>query len=232
MAKDPPKRPRSPTFGKLDRTLLLEERSRRGASLGIIAGLASITIIAFARAFVFQTFKIPSASMTPTLEVGDHIIVNKAMFGISFFGSERKFWRVRLPRRGDVVVFYRFSEFEDRDANTHYIKRIVAGPGDRIEVKEYRTYINGHPVGRSTDHFVGPDNQLENDVGRNYGPVTLADDEFFVLGDNQPNSRDSRFYGPIHLDDIEGLAEMIYWSWYTYGGSSSVRWERVGKAIK
>ena len=229
---DRPKRPRSPTFGKLDRRLLLEEQSRRGASLGIIAGLISIALIAFARAFVFQTFKIPSGSMMPTLEIGDHIIVNKAIYGMSLPGSTAKHWRVRLPQRGDVVVFYRFSEFEDRDSNTHYIKRIVAVPGDRIEVKEYRTYINEKPIGRPTDQYVGPENQLENDVGRNYGPVTLENDEYFVLGDNQPNSRDSRFYGPIHLSDIEGLAEMIYWSWFTYAGSSSVRWERVGMSIR
>ena len=229
--RSPEKRPRSKTFGHIDRSVL-DRSSRSGISLGIAASVASLLIIVIGRAFLFQTFKIPSASMTPTLEVGDHIIVNRALYGITIFQSSRKFWQQRLPMRGDVIVFSRFSEFEDHDSNTHYIKRIAAIPGDTVEVKEYRAYVNGQAQGKDDQLFVSSENLLESDVGRNYGPVKLSDDEYFVLGENQANSRDSRFYGPISFADIEGRAEMVYWSWYTYRGDSSVRWERVGKWIR
>lgn len=195
-------------------------------------GFSAILLIIIARAFLFQTFKIPSGSMVPTLKVGDHIIVNKFIYGLTFPGSSRRRWRWRLPQKNDVVVFYRFSEFEDIDNNTHYIKRIAAVPGDTVEVKEFRTFVNGVGVGKDDALFVGPDTDPNSTSGRSYGPVTLADDQYFVLGDNQSNSRDSRFYGPIHLDDIEGLAEMIYWSWNISGDSSTVRWERIGQIIR
>ncbi len=227
----PDKRPRSKTFGHIDRSVL-HSPARSGIYLGIAVSIVSLFVIVLGRVVFFQTFKIPSASMTPTLEVGDHIIVNRFSFGAGILGSRRKFWRQRLPQRGDVVVFSRFSEFEDRDPGTHYIKRIVAVPGDTVEVREYRTYINGQAQGTDGQSFVSSENHLENDVGRSYGPVVLEQDEYFVLGDNQANSRDSRFYGPISLSDIEGKAELVYWSWYTYRGNSSVRWERIGKWIR
>lgn len=229
---DEPKRPRSPTFGHIDREQLLRERARPGLSLGVLAGLVTVAIIAFSRAFLFQTFKIPSGSMTPTLQVGDHIFVNKFIYGISFPGSDEKHWRVRLPQVDDVVVFFRFSEFEDRDSNTHYIKRIVAVPGDKVEVKDYITHVNDKPLQRESDKAAAvADGIAELDLGRSYGPVTLKPGEYFVVGDNRSNSRDSRYYGPIHLSDIEGRAEMIYWSWQKEEAATTVRWDRVGLMI-
>ncbi len=225
------KRPQSDTFGVIDRKILAAER-HWGWTFGIVAALLTIILVAFARAFLFQTFKIPSASMVPALQIGDHIIVNKFVYGTVFGGSNERYWQVRKPRAGDVVVFYRFSEFEDRDNNTHYIKRIGAVPGDIVEVKDYRTFINGRAYGLADQRFVGLETQLESNLGKDLGPLTLRSDEYFVLGDNQANSRDSRFYGPIHFADIEGKAEMIYWSWNTAGESTKVRWERVGKYIR
>lgn len=222
---------RSPTFGTLNREQLLREQAPRGISLGVVAGLLTVAIIAFARAFLFQTFKIPSGSMMPTLQTGDHIIVNKFVFGVTFPGSEERHFRVRLPQVGDVVVFYRFSEFEDRDSNTHYIKRVAALPGDTVEVKNYLTFVNGKPVRQEPPQTTNPGMLLDQEAGRDYGPVKLKDDEYFVLGDNYQNSRDSRFYGPIHLADIEGRADMVYWSWKADNGSTSVRWDRVGLII-
>jgi signal peptidase I len=227
-----PKKPRSKRFGTVE-TGVFELRPKRWRfRFSVFMGILVIALIVVCRAFLFQTFKIPSGSMFPTLKIGDHIIVNKFIYGISVPGIEGRRWRYRLPQKGDVVVFYRFSEFEDIDSNTHYIKRIVAVPGDVVEVREFRTYVNGVGIGKDDDVFVGPESDLGSTSGRSYGPVELQGGEYFVLGDNHANSRDSRFYGPIHLSDIEGQAEMIYWSWKMEGGSTTVRWGRVGQLIR
>lgn len=194
---------------------------------------SAIFIIVVVRAFVFQTFKIPSASMVPTLLIGDHIVVNRFVFGIHLPGLSGKILRIGAPKRGDVVVFSRFSEYEDQDADTHYIKRIVAGPGDEVKVVEYRAFVNGEPIGKD-DQATNPEfhPMFPERSGREFGPLKLGEGEYFVLGDNLPNSRDSRFYGPIHGEDIEGRAEFVYWSWDSQGGSASVRWDRIGRRIR
>lgn len=220
-------------FGRVS-AIRQQRRQERYRSLWwfIFVGTA-ISIIVVVRAFLFQTFKIPSGSMVPTLLIGDHIVVNRFLYGIHLPGAQGKILRFRRPSRGDVVVFARFSEFEDQDSDTHYIKRIVAVPGDVVEVKDYRAYINGSPVGKNDTQTV-PDFHpgLADQGARIYGPVTLADGQYFVLGDNLSNSRDGRYYGPISEDDIEGRAEFVYWSWDVQGTSASVRWDRVGKAIE
>ncbi len=220
-------------FGRASAIQETEREERIRSVWWILYVATAIFVIVFVRAFVFQTFKIPSASMMPTLLVGDHIVVNRFVFGVHLPGMSGKIFQLATPGRGDVVVFSRFSEYEDQDADTHYIKRIVGVPGDEVKVVDYRAFVNGRPIGKAADsvspefHSVFPEH-----TGREYGPVKLADGQYFVLGDNLSNSRDSRFYGPIQGEDIEGRAEFIYWSWDVQAASTSVRWDRVGRRIR
>ena len=203
----------------------LSNKNGRGVS-GVIVWLAllfAITVIV--RVSVIQTFKIPSASMEPTLLIGDHIVVNKMIYG--FLGNTRRVLPFqRLPIKGDVVVFSRFSPYESKNPETHYIKRIVALPGETVEVKGGMTLVNGIPVRANASV-----QQLHAEAS-DIGPMQLAFDEYFVVGENASESKDSRFFGPIHLGDIEGRAEVVYWSWDRSGGRSQVRWERVGAGIR
>ncbi len=221
-----------PNFGRA--SIIQQARTRdRLRPLGwIVFVVSAIAVIVFVRAFLLQTFKIPSGSMQPTLEIGDHIVVSRFVYGLRIPGKTERVLVLAEPERHDVVVFSRFSEFEDLDADTHYIKRIVGVPGDTIRVEDYRTYVNDKLVGGDNVE-ISPELRggIPENAGRRYGPVTLNKGEYFVLGDNLSNSRDSRFFGPINAKDIEGRAIMVYWSWRVEGNSASVRWDRVGKII-
>lgn len=197
---------------------------RTGGILSWLVLLFALTVII--RLSMIQTFKIPSASMEPTLLIGDHIVVNKMAYG--FLGNT---WRPlpfqRVPKKEDIVVFSRFSPYETKDPETHYIKRIVGAPGDTIEVKSGVTMINGIAVSR-VEQKSGAAQPNSGDIG----PMQLAADEYFVLGENSTESKDSRFFGPINLTDIEGRAEVVYWSWDYTGPQPRIRWERVGVGIR
>jgi len=208
--------------------------ARRFGLLGWIAVSFATVVLAFIiRAFVFQTFKIPSSSMYPTLQVGDHIIVSKLSYGFFFPGFSGRLFEFSEPAVGDVVVFYRFSEFEDIDTSLHYIKRIVAGPGDTVEVKNGVTKVNGKVLPQKPPPKISISDELGYQSDRGYGPMTLGAGSYFVEGDNRSNSKDSRFYGPISKKDIEGRAILIYWSWgVDQAGSWRVAWDRIGKRIR
>jgi len=107
----------------------------------------AILVALFLRAFVVEAFKIPSGSMIPTLQVGDHIFVNKYLYGLRIPGTDLKFFGVVKPARGEVVVFrfpnpYHLASEEDKD----FIKRIVAVEGDTVEVRDRVLYVNGQAV--------------------------------------------------------------------------------------
>lgn len=201
----------------------------------IIASAVTIILALLIRAFLFQTFRIPSTSMSPTLVVGDHIIVSKLTYGFYLPGMSRRVLASRRPTVGDVVVFYRFSEFEDIDENVHYVKRVIAVPGDDVQVRKGLPIVNGKEVrlpSSAAEHSAAGSAEDVGEIAvRDYGPVKLGQDEFFVTGDNRPNSKDSRFYGPIHLDDIVGRAVIIYWSWGS-PGFLGVRWSRIGRLVR
>ena len=196
----------------------------------ILVSCLTVLLAIFIRAFVAQTFKIPSSSMTPTLLVGDLILVNKLSYGLTLPGMHTRLFSGSLPQKRDVVVFYRFSEFEDVDSDKHYIKRIAAVPGEIVEVKDFTTYVNGEAV-QYLNSKVDREALLSQSQSGVYGPVKLRDGEYFVLGDNRDNSQDSRYFGPIHLSDIQGKAVYIFWSWKPDGSTFDVRWERVGTRI-
>lgn len=172
-----------------------------------------------------QAFKIPSGSMIPTLDIGDHILVNKFIYGVRLPFTDVILIPIKAPERGDVIVF-RFPKDESKD----FIKRVVGLPGDTIEVKNKEVYINGQkqsePFAIHEDSTTFPKTIQERD---NFGPVSVPQNSYFVMGDNRDHSLDSRFWGFVDFSKVKGQAFLIYWSWDSNAGG--VRWGRIGKLI-
>jgi signal peptidase I len=218
----------------------------------------AVLIALFLRAFVVEAFKIPSGSMIPTLQVGDHIFVNKFIYGVRIPWTNIKIGEhYREPRRGEVIVFI-YPKEPDKD----FIKRIVAIPGDTVEVKDNHLWVNGKPVERSRvegdcrymdyeepiqrweergcDQFTenladGTSYATVYDRGgapnRAPGPWTVPPESVFVMGDNRDNSHDSRFWGFVPFELIKGKAMII---WFSSGppGESSNGFMRIVEGIR
>ena len=188
----------------------------------IIIALALALVI---RAFVVQAFKIPSGSMEPTLEIGDHLLVNKFIYGIKIPFTSIKLFPLKSPQRGDVIVFI-YPPEPDKD----FIKRVIGVGGDTVSMVNKKLYINGveipdpHAVYRENTILLGDVQKLDN-----FGPVTVPEGNLFVMGDNRDHSFDSRFWGFVPLKDVLGKAFGIYWSWNSH--ESTVRWNRLGHLI-
>ena len=188
----------------------------------IIVALVLALII---RTFVVQAFKIPSGSMEPTLEIGDHILVNKFIYGVKIPFTSINLFPWESPQRGDVIVFIYPLE-PDKD----FIKRVIGVGGDTVRIVNKKLYINGVEV--SDPHAVYKEDMiLPGDMQKrdNFGPVTVPRGNLFVLGDNRDRSLDSRFWGFVPLEDVRGKAFIIYWSWDRQ--DTMVRWKRIGKLI-
>jgi signal peptidase I len=184
-------------------------------------------LLAFAiRVFVVQAFKIPSGSMLETLQIGDHILVNKLRYGVRIPILGKRLVKFSDPRRGDVVVFV-----YPVDPSKDFIKRVIGEPGDTVEVKHKQVLINGEKIEDPYGQFVEGSGEGSRLTPRdNFGPVTVPPDQVFVMGDNRDRSYDSRFWGFVPLDDVRGKAFVIYWSWD--GEDRWVRWERIGDMIR
>jgi signal peptidase I len=187
--------------------------------------IMALILALFIRTFIVQAFKIPSGSMIPTLEIGDHILVNKLSYGLRMPFLERYLLQYSHPRRGDVVVFI-YPEDRSKD----FIKRVIAVGGDTVELRDKKIFINGKQIEDPHGHFAGYD-PLAGGVGSgdDYGPKTVPQNHIFVMGDNRDRSYDSRFWGFVDLNDVRGKAFLIYWSWD--GTDRWVRWERLGDLI-
>lgn len=186
----------------------------------------AILIALFIRAYIVQAFKIPSGSMVPTLLIGDHLLVNKFIYGINPPFSEKKILVFETPKRGDIIVF-KYPEDPDRD----FIKRVIGVEGDIVEGKNKKVYVNGvelkEPYVRYSDSSIHPG---ELDPRDNFGPIKVPQGKVFVMGDNRDHSYDSRFWGFVDLKDVKGKALIIYWSWDS--DSHKPRLGRIGKIIK
>ena len=212
---------------------------REYAEAIVIAVILAFTI----RVFVVQAFKIPSGSMIPSLQIGDHILVSKLSYGIQLpqdckFGvqfppvtcySSTLLMEFDKPQRGDVIVF-RYPEDEEKD----FIKRIVGTPGDVIQIRNKVVYVNDERLkDEAFTQRIDPgiiDQRIN--PRDNFGPITVPPDEYFVMGDNRDQSLDSRFWGYVQLHKIKGRAFMVYWSWNGHGSWVEwVRWERIAKFI-
>jgi len=178
------------------------------------------------RAYVVQAFKIPSGSMLQTLLIGDHILVNKFIYGTKMPFSDKRILEIKKPQRGDIVVF-KYPEDPDRD----FIKRIIAVEGDIIEARNRVVLVNGvrlnEPYIQHTDST-----QKAGDIEPrdNFGPHLMPKNKYFVMGDNRDQSYDSRYWGYVDMKDIKGKAFIIYWSWDNT--KKFPRIERIGKLIR
>jgi signal peptidase I len=191
----------------------------------IEAILIAVVLALFIRAFVVQAFKIPSGSMKPTLLVGDHILVNKFIYGVRLPFLNTTIIPVSGPERGDIVVF-KFPEDPDKD----YIKRVIGVPGDVVEIRSKKIYLNNKPMedthGTHLDPHVIAGRARPRD---NFGPVTVPPHAIFVMGDNRDHSYDSRFWGFVDFSLLKGKAFIIYFSWDTQ--DSGIRWRRFGSLV-
>ncbi len=193
----------------------------------------ALLLALFIRTFIIQAFKIPSGSMEKTLLIGDHILVSKFAYG-THIPNEIPFLNIKLfddiilfqevPKRGEIIVF-KYPKNESRD----FIKRVVGIPGDILEVRRQKVYINNqlyeeehvwHTETPQNDRFVPRDD---------FGPVIVPPKHLFVMGDNRENSQDSRFWGFLNINKVKGKALMIYWSWNAV--DSWVRFDRFGKVL-
>jgi signal peptidase I len=175
----------------------------------------AVILALFIRTFVVQAFKIPTGSMENNLLIGDHLLVNKFVFGPSATSLERVLLPIGTVNRRDVVVF-KYPEEPDRD----FIKRVIGLPGDTVELRAKKVYINGAPLEEPYVHFIDPPRSDSDfyeitslDVRERYGPVTVPPGQYFVMGDNRDNSQDSRYWGFLPREFIKGKALVIYWSY-------------------
>ena len=203
--------------------------------------LAIAVLIALAiRAFLIEPYRIPSESMLPTLLVGDHLFVNKFVYGIQIPFLDLRLPGLRKPARGDVVVFsvakdghqIHPADLRPDLPRERFVKRIVGLPGDSIDVRDEQVWLNGELLGQSPSEEV-----IEDEVGRtlrvvreqlgdrehlaSYDPersgptghFTVAPGRYFMMGDNRDDSNDSRKWGTVRLDEFKGPAVVLYWSW-------------------
>jgi signal peptidase I len=181
------------------------------------------------RTFFIQAFKIPSGSMEDTLLVGDFLLVNKMVFGIQIPFTQKSVLRFREPKRGEIVIF--ISPY----TNKYFVKRCIGIPGDTIEVRAKRLFINHHEIFEEQithkdprefpgiPNVHGPTYQKDWEAGEfrfvggycrdNFGPIVVPEHSIFVMGDNRDNSDDSRFWGPLDQARVLGKPLILYWSW-------------------
>jgi signal peptidase I len=221
------------------------EADEKGALSGFweqVSTLVVAVLIALGiRAFVVEPYRIPSGSMFPTLLIGDHLFVNKFVYGIKVPFARVRLPGLREPERGDVVVFsvakrgpQTFPADLRPDLPTEeFVKRIVGIPGDRLEFRGGRVWLNDEPI---ATRALGE--SFEDDAGRllareevtigdrsfeilddpqvslpEPGPIVVPPGRYFMLGDNRDHSKDSRFWGTVDLAEIKGPALVLYWSW-------------------
>lgn len=188
--------------------------------------VTALLLALFIRAYFIQAFKIPSGSMIPTLLIGDHILVNKFIYGTTIPFSDKRILIFRKPEKGDIIVF-RYPEDPKRD----FIKRVIAAEGDVIESKNKVIYVNGkavnEPYAQHTDTSLRPGGIEPRD---NFGPYIVPKEKYFMMGDNRDQSYDSRYWGYVDMNDIRGEALILYWSWDSK--NHWPRFERIGRLVK
>ncbi|MCB5205654.1 signal peptidase I [Methylovorus mays] len=200
-----------------------------------------ILVVFMIRSFVVEPFKIPSASMMPTLIAGDFILVNKFIYGLRVPILNNTFLDIRHPQRGEVFVFH-----YPKDPSIDYIKRVVGVPGDKIAYRDKQLYINGKKldVNYADDYqYVGSglsmvvtkryqeqlgehkhDILLEEEKPSLDGEVEVPPGHYFAMGDNRDNSNDSRFWGFVPEENLVGKAFFIWWNFDNFG--------RIGNTIQ
>ena len=173
--------------------------------------VTAVILALFVRTWVVQAFKIPTGSMENNLLIGDHLLVNKFVFGPEPTAFERAVLPMRAIRRGDIVVF-KYPDEPQRD----FIKRVIGLPGETVELQNKKVLVDGRALDEPYVHFLEPSHAASEvtsfDVRERYGPVQVPPDQYFVMGDNRDNSQDSRYWGFLPRHYVKGKALLIYWS--------------------
>ncbi len=203
---------------------------KSGLRENIEAILVAIVLALFIRTFVVQAFKIPSGSMLETLQIGDHILVNKFLYGIKLPFLQKNIISLKEPKREDIVVF-KYPE----DPRKDFIKRVVGVAGDEIEIRNKKVFVNGKHI--SHNYAINREQRILPGRRDNMKPTIVPPDSLFVMGDNRDNSHDSRFWGFVNLKAVRGKAFIVYWSWDSevlnrWKIWNRVRWNRLGHVLK
>jgi len=185
----------------------------------------AIILAILIRALFVQAFKIPSGSMIPTLLIGDHILVNKLVYGIRIPFTDARWPKFRDPERGDVIVFV-YPEDRTKD----FIKRVVAVGDETVEIKNKIVLIDGKPVSNPYARFYS-NSVIPGDISLrdNMPPTKVPKGSLFVMGDNRDYSHDSRWWKFVPLEDVKGEAFLIYYSAENFSG---IRWSRLFSIIR
>jgi len=199
----------------------------------------AVVLALFIRTFVVQAFKIPTGSMEQNLLIGDHLLVNKFVFGPAVSHIEKTLLPMTDIRRLDVVVF-KYPEDPERD----FIKRVIGLPGDTIELRNKRVYVNGQRLEEPYVYYLedpppipqemdpSGDLQGSGDPRVQYGPVSVPAGQYFMMGDNRDNSEDSRYWGFMPRENVKGRALVIYWSYDPEAGLAGLRWSRILRQVR
>lgn len=232
----------------------LTQYSKSKLRQNVEAIVIALCLALLIRTFIIQPFKIPSGSMIPTLLIGDHLLVNKFIYGTKVPFMDVRIFPVEDIERGDVVVF-KFPGNDSVNKGVHYIKRAIGLPGDEVNIEGRDVYINGDKIKQVydgnykyfeqgteviTDKYIDIISENIFDViykkssvnttkGKTNFPITVPEGHIFVLGDNRDNSYDSRFWGFVPINNISGKAFLIHWSWDFDNENifSKVRWNRI-----
>ncbi|WP_031436873.1 signal peptidase I [Methylobacter tundripaludum] len=206
-----------------------------------------VLIVLLLRSFIAEPFRIPSASMMPTLLIGDFILVNKFTYGIRLPVINKKVIELNEPQRGDIVVF-RYP----KDPTVDYIKRVIGLPGDRVAYHDKKLHINGVPINQVSlgryqgvgqgEDMTGNEHLSEDLIGVEHsilirngaasaeGVYIVPKGSYFVMGDNRDNSNDSRYWGTVPEENLVGKAFFIWMSWdWQHEG---VGLDRIGTVLK
>jgi signal peptidase I len=228
--------------------------ARKSTARQYIESIGSVVFVALLlRSFVVEAYQIPSGSMIPTLQVGDHIWVNKLVYGLRIPFTDIKLGtHYRPPHRGEIIVFSHPKKPEE-----DLIKRVIAVAGDTVEMRGDVVYVNGRPdarVHQGIEHYFDVDESSGQWMGRDadawqessgkaqfttlfdpaleprdFGPVRVPADALFVMGDNRDNSSDSRYWGFVPLNLVRGRAMVVWLSW---GQPDGIRYRRIGHLLR
>ena len=188
----------------------------------------AVILALFVRTFIVQAFKIPTGSMENNLLIGDHLLVNKFAFAPTLTGIEQMLLPIDPIRRGDIIVF-KYPEDPERD----FIKRVIGLPGETVELRSKKVYIDGKPMDEPYVQFLftpsDDEGPFDYDVRMQYGPVTVPPGQYFMMGDNRDNSQDSRYWGFLPAEYVKGKALFVYFSFSEEGSNplTSIRWSRI-----
>jgi len=201
-------------------------------------GWSAVLLASLLMYFVVQAFKIPSGSMRMTLVEGDHLFVNKFIYGIHVpLTDGKRILSIKKVQRQDIIIFLcpkiALSQDEQRrGVEKDFIKRAIGLPGDTVEIRGKKVYVNNklleEPYLNFEDEYIQPRIKLFNTnqeyqkvwsaggfrslpARDNFGPITVPPGHFFVMGDNRDKSFDSRFWGPLPDRNLKGNALILYW---------------------